>query len=56
VINIIDDFQNDKLADLENRLRIIETAVIELGIMSKFVKYGVLLFAASLGLDLTAVM
>jgi hypothetical protein len=52
----IDDAQNDRIDDLEARLRSVEAAVIELGVMSKFVKYGVMLVAASLGLDITAVM
>jgi hypothetical protein len=53
---IVDDFQNDKLSDLETRMRLVESAVLELGVMSKYLKYGVLLVATSLGLDLTAVM
>ena len=53
---MIDDLQNTKLQELEGRLRSVEQAVVELGAMSKFVKYGVMLVAASLGLDLTEVM
>ena len=53
---MIDDLQNQQLADLESRMRLVENAVLELGIMSKYLKYGVLLVAASLGLDLSAVV
>jgi len=53
---LIDDLQNTKIAELEDRLRLVEQAVVELGVMSKFVKYGVMLVAASLGLDLTEVL
>lgn len=49
---MMDDFQNDRLTDIEARLRLVENAVVELGVMSRFVKYGVLLVAASLGLDI----
>jgi hypothetical protein len=51
-----DTLQDDRIQDLEARMRVIEEAVIELGILSKFVKYGVLLVAASFGLDLQAVV
>ena len=53
---MIDDLQNTKIQDLEARLRTVEQAVVELGTMSKFVKYGVMLVAASFGLDITEVM
>lgn len=53
---IHDALQDERISDLENRLRLVETAIVELGVMSKFVKYGVLVVAASFGLDLTAVM
>ena len=53
---MIDDYQNDRLADLEARMRLIEKAVIELGVMSNYIKIGVAVLAASVGLDITAVV
>jgi len=52
-MGIQDTLQDDRLSNLENRLRLVESAIVELGVMSKFVKYGVLVIAASFGLDLT---
>ena len=51
-----DALQDDRLQDLETRMRIVEEAIIELGVLSKFVKYGVLIVGASFGLDLQAVV
>ena len=45
--------QNERIVELESRVRLVEAAVVELSVMTKFVKYGVMLVAASLGLDLT---
>ena len=53
IMGIQDTLQDDRLSNLENRLRLVESAIVELGVMSKFVKYGVLVIAASFGLDLT---
>ena len=52
----MDEIQNEKLTDLEGRMRLVENAVLELGIMSKYLKYGVLLVAASLGIDIGGVI
>lgn len=48
---MMDKLQNDKIQDLESRVRVVENAVLELGVMSKYLKYGVLVVAASLGID-----
>ncbi len=48
---MIDELQNDKIQDLESRVRLVEQAVVELGVMSKYLKYGVLVVATSLGVD-----
>lgn len=53
IMSIQDTLQDERLSDLENRLRLVESAVVELGVMTKFVKYGVLVIAASFGLDLS---
>lgn len=49
---MIDELQNEKIQDLESRVRTVENAVLELGVMSKYLKYGVFVVAASLGVDL----
>ena len=48
---MIDELQNDKIQDLESRVRVVEQAIVELGVMSKYLKYGVLVVTASLGAD-----
>ena len=42
----------DRLEAIDIRLRAVESAVIELGVLSKYAKWCVLILAASMGLDL----
>jgi len=44
---------SDRINDMDSRLRAVESAVVELGIMSKWVKILVFIVAGSLGVDLT---
>jgi len=48
----IDELQNARLESLDVRLRSVEQAVVELAQLSKWIKYGVLVLAATLGIDL----
>ena len=43
---------DERIDGIDERLRAVETAVIELGLISKYAKYGILILATSLGLDL----
>ena len=52
VMSEIDDLQNARLESLDVRLRSVEQAVVELAQLSKWIKYGVLVLAATLGIDL----
>ena len=47
---------SDRLDKIDNRLRSVEQAVVELGVMARYMKYAVLILAASLGYDLSAVL
>ena len=42
---------SDRLDGIDERLRAVEAAVIELGFLSKYAKFGLLILGASLGLD-----
>ena len=46
----------DRLEAFDIRLRAVEGAVIELGVMARYMKYAVIILAASLGYDLSAVV
>ena len=47
---------SDRLEVFDIRLRAVEGAVIELGVMARYMKYAVIILAASLGYDLSAVV
>lgn len=51
-----DDMQNERINGLDDRLRSVEAAVVELATMAKWIKYAVIVMAASLGYDLQGVM
>tara|TARA_R110000824_G_scaffold299541_1_gene487617 strand:+ start:10090 stop:10251 length:162 start_codon:yes stop_codon:yes gene_type:complete len=53
---MIDDLQNERLTDIESRLRLVENAVLEMAVLSRFVKVIAVFIAAGLGLDLSAVV
>ena len=42
----------DRIDNIEERLRTVEQAVVELGIVARYAKYAVMILAATLGLDL----
>ena len=44
--------QQDRIEAIDVRLRSVESAIIELGALSKYAKYGLLVLAAGLGFDL----
>ena len=46
----------EKITEIDSRLRSVEQAVVELGVMSKYLKILVFVVAASLGVDLQAVV
>tara|TARA_R110000751_G_scaffold79094_1_gene159505 strand:- start:555 stop:728 length:174 start_codon:yes stop_codon:yes gene_type:complete len=48
----VDDLQNARLESIDVRLRSVEQAVVELAQLSKWIKYGVMVLAATLGIDL----
>ena len=48
----IDDVQNARIESFDERLRSVEQAVVELSQLSKWIKYGVMVLAATLGIDL----
>jgi len=52
VLDVMDELQNDRINGIEERLRSVEQAVVELATMAKWMKYGVIAFAASLGIDI----
>ena len=41
---------------LEERLRVVELAVVELGVLAKYEKWGVLILGAGLGIDVSGVV
>ena len=53
---MIDELQNERLAVIENRLRQVEDAVLELAVLTRFVKVIAIFIAAGLGLDLSVVV
>ena len=44
--------ERDRIEAMDIRLRSVESAIIELGLLSKYAKYGLLILAMSLGFDL----
>jgi hypothetical protein len=46
----------DRIDNIEERLRTVEQAVVELGIVARYAKYAVMILAATLGLDLGVMM
>lgn len=52
----IDDLQNARMESIDTRLRSVEQAVVELAQLSKWIKYGVLVLAATLGIDLQSMV
>lgn len=48
----IDDVQNARIESFDEGLRSVEQAVVELSQLSKWIKYGVMVLAATLGIDL----
>ncbi|GAI85851.1 unnamed protein product [marine sediment metagenome] len=48
----VDDLQNSRIESLDVRLRSVEQAVVELAQLSKWIKYGVLVLGATLGIDI----
>jgi hypothetical protein len=53
---LIDEMQNERLTQIENRLRQVEDAVVELAVLTRFVKVIAVFIAAGLGMDLTEVL
>ena len=51
-----DEMQNDRINGLDDRLRSVEAAVVELATMAKWMKYAVFVMAGSLGFDLQGMM
>jgi len=51
-----DDMQNDKIAELDERLRKVEIAIVEIATSSKWIKYGVIALLSSVGLDVGGMM
>ena len=47
---------SDRIDEIDDRLRSVEQAVVELGVMSRYMKYAVLILGASLGYDISAVV
>ncbi len=52
VMSDIDELQNARIESFDDRLRSVEQAVVELSQLSKWIKYGVMVLAATLGIDL----
>ena len=46
----------DRIEAMDIRLRAVESCVIELGVLVRYMKYAVLIFAATVGYDLSAVV
>tara|TARA_R100000808_G_C2116285_1_gene128809 strand:- start:769 stop:933 length:165 start_codon:yes stop_codon:yes gene_type:complete len=44
--------EKDRIEAMDVRLRSVESAIIELGALSRYAKYGLLVLAAGLGFDL----
>ena len=51
-----DEMQNERINGLDDRLRSVEAAVVELATMAKWIKYAVIVMAASFGYDLQGVI
>tara|TARA_R110000751_G_scaffold131580_1_gene233961 strand:+ start:309 stop:470 length:162 start_codon:yes stop_codon:yes gene_type:complete len=50
------DYADDRINGLEERVRLVENAILELNVLSRWVKYGILIVAASLGVDIGGVI
>ena len=44
---------DERINEIDERLRAVEAAVVELGLLARYAKFGVLILAAGLGVDLT---
>ena len=47
---------DDRMNDMDERLRIVEQAVVELATATRYIKYLVLVIGASVGIDVGALM
>lgn len=48
--------EDDRLDDLDDRVRLLEQAVLELSTMAKYIKYAAIALFASFGVDVQGVM
>jgi len=51
-----DDMQNERINGLDDRLRSVEAAVVELATMAKWMKYAVIVMGMGLGFDMQGMM
>lgn len=56
ILDAMDELQNDRLNSIDDRLRNVEAAVVELATMAKWMRYAVILMAGSLGFDMTGMI
>ena len=43
----------DKIKEIDSRLRSVEDAILEISLVAKYAKYGLIVLGLSLGIDLT---
>lgn len=52
----VNEMQNERISEIDGRLRSVEGAVIELATLARYVKILVVIIAASTGIDLSGMM
>jgi len=50
----LDEMQNSRLDSIDDRLRSVEAAVVELAQTSRWIKYGVVVLMATFGMDVSS--
>jgi|14_taG_2_1085336.scaffolds.fasta_scaffold17273_4 hypothetical protein len=56
MLDAMDELQNDRLNSIDDRLRNVEAAVVELATMAKWMRYAVIIMAGGFGYDLTGMI
>jgi hypothetical protein len=52
----VNEMQNERITEIDGRLRSVEGAVIELATLGRYVKILVILLAATAGIDISGLM
>ena len=46
-------FDSDKIKEIDSRLRKVEDAILEISLVAKYAKYGLIVLGISLGVDVS---